>query len=78
MGCAPNAVEAVDVLNPNAEDVAVEAAGWPKRDGVVPSVDPNPPAVPNKLVPAEPKAGIVDVLAVLPNPLNPEQMKGAI
>jgi len=69
---APNVVAVVGALKPNAELVA-EAADGPNSDGAEPNPVPKPPPAPNPVVPAVPKAGAVDVVAVLPNPPNPER-----
>jgi len=70
----PNVVDAAGALKPNAL-LAVQAAGWPNIEGVEPSPVPNPAPVPKPVDPVAPKAGVVDVVAVLPNPPNAEHEK---
>jgi len=67
-------VAAAGVLNANALLAVLTAVGA-NRDEVEPNPTPNPPPAPNPAVPVAPKAGAVDVVAVLPNPLNPERKK---
>ena len=69
LDCVPNVVD-VAGLNPNAVLAVGAAAVWPNSEGVLPRPAPNPPTVPNPVVPlVAPNAGVVDV------PPNPEHHK---